>query len=90
MDSGRLWGDPVDPEEVEGKQKRVKEEKEELKRKKVKLEDIAERKKKKKVASKARKQRSTLRGQGKGAENAAGPSRARDEDEMSTTTNEDM
>jgi hypothetical protein len=38
-DNGKAWGDPEDPEEIEAKQKRVKEEKEELKRKRPKLED---------------------------------------------------
>jgi hypothetical protein len=82
VDSGRMWGDTADPEETEGKQKRVKEEKEEIKRKKVKLEDIAERSK---TGKKNGKHGTMVRGRGKGAKDAAGPSRAKDNNDMSMT-----
>ncbi|EPQ49720.1 hypothetical protein GLOTRDRAFT_67208 [Gloeophyllum trabeum ATCC 11539] len=45
--SGKAWGDAEDPEALEEKKRKMKEEKEDVKRKKVRLSDVGEKTKKK-------------------------------------------
>ncbi|KAG6881096.1 hypothetical protein C0993_002862 [Termitomyces sp. T159_Od127] len=79
-DSGQLWGDTNDPEELEARQKRAQEEKSEVRRKKLKVEEVEA----KKVNVKEKKKK----GKGKGKEKVQEVAKD-DSDEFTETTDQE-